>query len=211
MHEVVKRDARQSVEELSEQLSAAREGNRLYNADGDANNRREVISAEVAQAIDMLSLSFPSFAAGDDVTVRAGRVNLDNLEEVAGVARRYLRACERSGSVPLFSALCCALGYSRKHVYGIMRSRSNKVTDFLSVMQTLFASVLQQVGLSRRCSEAVSIFLLKNSGQGYSDKQELVIDGNRSVDRFSSGDPEEIARKYLAGMPPVEEDRRETI
>jgi len=69
----------------------------------------------------------------------------------------------------------------------------------LEFCQGLFASIMEQGGLSRALDAASSIFALKNSGQGFSDRIDISAVPGR-VEPFENGDPEEIARRYLAGV-----------
>lgn len=199
-HEL-KRESNQRVSEMSEQLKQTHSG-KMYPSADDAQSRAEYIGGLVQTSIDALSLSYPLFSdSAEGVSIRRGKVNLDSLEEVTATAYRFLTACVRTGTIPSFTMFCPMLGYSRIHVYEIMRKRKNAVTEFLSVLQTVFAGVLEQVTLARRCSEAGGIFILKNSGQGFVDRADLLVESKSgNVEPFENGDPEEIARKYLAGM-----------
>ena len=196
-----RRDANQSVEEMAQQLAEIKPHRRsLFASDDDSESKREYIRGLIAPAIDSVALSFPDFRP-DEVTVRKGKVNLSDLSEVGAAAYRYLKACEMSGTIPSFALLCAAMGYGRTYIYSIMQTRKGPVTDFLSVMQTVFAGLLETATVARRCSEAGGIFILKNSGQGYADRADLTV---RNSDRASpfdeQRDPEEIAKKYLSGI-----------
>lgn len=76
----------------------------------------------------------------------------------------------------------------------------------LQYLQSLFASIMEQGGLTRALDAANAIFALKNSGQGFSDRVDITATAGRA-EPFQNGDPEEIARRYLAGMAtPIEKE-----
>lgn len=198
----LKRESGQSVSEMEEQLTASHSG-KMYSvsADEDVSSRALFIRGLVEDAVDSIGICFPEFGLADDMQIRRGKVDLNDLEEVAAVSRRFMAACAKSGTIPSFSLLAPALGYSRIWLYDFMRRKKTTTVEFLGVLQTAFAGILEQVTLARRCSEAGGIFVLKNSGQGYSDRAELTISNDRGTpfDEMNRN-PEEIAKRYLAGM-----------
>ena len=154
--------AGQTVEEMACQMEAAKQGNRLYNQ----------VSAELKtqQFADALNQQMELLAG----VKKNGKIDLDDLAAVEATATRYLESCRRANVVPTILGLSAALGYSRKAVWEfITRHPESRSAQYLDALRSAFAAVLAQLGLSRNCSEAVSIFLLKNSGQGLTDKTEI--------------------------------------
>ena len=158
----IERKAGQSIEEMACQMEASKAGNRMYNQ----------VSAELkAQQFDAIIGQQLELLAG---VRKDGRVDLNNLEAVQATAERYLRSCQLSGIAPTMMALSAALGYCRKSLWQYINNNPETPSGrYLSILQTTFAAILAQLGLTRNTSEAVSIFLLKNSGQGLTDKTEI--------------------------------------
>ena len=182
----IERKAGQTVEEMACQMEAAKQGNRLYNQ----------VSAELkAQQFDAIIGQQLELLAG---VRKDGRVDLNNLEAVQATEERYLRSCQLSGIAPTMMALSAALGYCRKSLWQYISNNPETPSGrYLSILQTTFAAILAQLGLTRNTSEAVSIFLLKNSGQGLVDRAEVDISAKAESPLGEKADPEALRRKYL--------------
>ena len=182
----IERKAGQTVEEMTAQMQEAKQGNRLYNQ-VSAELKNQQFAAALDQQIELL--------AG---VRKDGKIDLDNLAAVEATATRYIESCKRAGVVPTILGLSAALGYSRKTVWQyITQHPESRTAQYLDALRSAFAAVLAQLGLSRNCSEAVSIFLLKNSGQGLTDKTELDISAHQESPLGEKADPEALKRKYL--------------
>ena len=182
----IERKAGQTVEEMTAQMQEAKQGNRLYNQ-VSAELKNQQFAAALDQQIELL--------AG---VRKDGKIDLDNLAAVEATATRYIESCKRAGVVPTILGLSAALGYSRKAVWEfITRHPESRTAQYLDALRSAFAAVLAQLGLSRNCSEAVSIFLLKNSGQGLTDKTELDISAHQESPLGEKTSTEELKRKYL--------------
>ena len=178
--------AGQSIEEMTAQMQEAKQGNRLYNQ-VSAELKNQQFAAALDQQIELL--------AG---VRKDGKIDLDNLAAVEATATRYIESCKRAGVVPTILGLSAALGYSRKTVWQyITQHPESRTAQYLDALRSAFAAVLAQLGLSRNCSEAVSIFLLKNSGQGLTDKTELDISAHQESPLGEKISTEELKRKYL--------------
>ena len=182
----IERRAGQTVEEMACQMEASKAGNRMYNQ----------VSAELkAQQFDAIIGQQLELLAG---VRKDGKIDLDNLAAVEATATRYIESCKRAGVVPTILGLSAALGYSRKTVWQyITQHPESRTAQYLDALRSAFAAVLAQLGLSRNCSEAVSIFLLKNSGQGLTDKTELDISAHQESPLGEKTSTEELRRKYL--------------
>lgn len=182
----IEKRAGQTVEQMTEQMEAAKQGNRLYNQ-VSAELKAQQFSAALDQQIELL--------AG---VKKNGKIDLDNLAAVEATATRYIESCKRASVVPTILGLAAALGYSRKAVWEfITKHPESKSAQYLDALRSAFAAVLAQLGLSRNTSEAVSIFLLKNSGQGLVDRAEVDIAARQESPLGEKADPEELRRKYL--------------
>ena len=182
----IERRAGQTVEEMACQMEASKAGNRMYNQ----------VSAELkAQQFDAIIGQQLELLAG---VRKDGRVDLNNLEAVQATAERYLRSCQLSGIAPTMMALSAALGYCRKSLWQYISNNPETPSGrYLSILQTTFAAILAQLGLTRNTSEAVSIFLLKNSGQGLVDRAEVDISAKAESPLGEKTSTEELKRKYL--------------
>ena len=182
----IERKAGHTVEEMTAQMQEAKQGNRLYNQ-VSAELKNQQFAAALDQQIELL--------AG---VSKDGKIDLDNLAAVEATATRYIESCKRAGVVPTILGLSAALGYSRKTVWQyITQHPESRTAQYLDALRSAFAAVLAQLGLSRNCSEAVSIFLLKNSGQGLTDKTELDISAHQESPLGEKISTEELKRKYL--------------
>ena len=182
----IERKAGQTVEEMTAQMQEAKQGNRLYNQ-VSAELKNQQFAAALDQQIELL--------AG---VRKDGKIDLDNLAAVEATATRYIESCKRAGVVPTILGLSAALGYSRKTVWQyITQHPESRTAQYLDALRSAFAAVLAQLGLSRNCSEAVSIFLLKNSGQGLTDKTEVDISAHQESPLGEKISTEELKRKYL--------------
>ena len=186
----IERKAGQTVEEMACQMEASKAGNRMYKA-----QYNEVAAELKAQQFDAIIGQQLELLAG---VRKDGRVDLNNLEAVQATAERYLRSCQLSGIAPTMMALSAALGYCRKSLWQYISNNPETPSGrYLSILQTTFAAILAQLGLTRKTSEAVSIFLLKNSGQGLVDRAEVDISAKAESPLGEKADPEALRRKYL--------------
>ena len=186
----IERKAGQTVEEMACQMEASKAGNRMYKA-----QYNEVAAELKAQQFDAIIGQQLELLAG---VRKDGKIDLDNLGAVEATATRYIESCKRAGVVPTILGLSAALGYSRKTVWQyITQHPESRTAQYLDALRSAFAAVLAQLGLSRNCSEAVSIFLLKNSGQGLTDKTEVDISAHQESPLGEKISTEELKRKYL--------------
>ena len=182
----IDRRAGQSIEEMTAQMQEAKQGNRLYNQ-VSAELKTQQFAAALDQQIELL--------AG---VRKDGKIDLDNLAAVEATATRYIESCKRANVVPTILGLSAALGYSRKTVWQyITQHPESRTAQYLDALRSAFAAVLAQLGLTRNTSEAVSIFLLKNSGQGLVDRAEVDISAKAESPLGEKADPEALRRKYL--------------
>lgn len=182
--------AGQTVEEMTAQMQEAKQNNRMYKA------QYNEVAAELKaqQFADALNQQMELLAG----VKKNGKIDLNDIAAVEATATRYLESCKRAGVVPTILGLSAALGYSRKAVWEfITRHPESRTAQYLDALRSAFAAVLAQLGLSRNCSEAVSIFLLKNSGQGLTDKTELDISAHQESPLGEKTSTEELKRKYL--------------
>ena len=186
----IERKAGQTVEEMACQMEASKAGNRMYKA-----QYNEVAAELKAQQFDAIIGQQLELLAG---VRKDGKIDLDNLAAVEATATRYIESCKRAGVVPTILGLSAALGYSRKTVWQyITQHPESRTAQYLDALRSAFAAVLAQLGLTRNTSEAVSIFLLKNSGQGLVDRAEIDLAARQESPLGEKISTEELKRKYL--------------
>lgn len=131
------------------------------------------------------------------------RVDTTSVEAVNERFLWYLDVCERYDDRPTVEGFALATGYDRvsvrrmkdgevKRVPEDVRLTLKRVWDMLNQMMT-------QYMVDGHLNPVTAIFLLKNNF-GYKDQTETVV---VKKDPYETGDPEEIARRYLAGMAPA--------
>lgn len=188
----IKKAAGQTVEEMTSQLAGSRGGNRLYTP--KQGTYKEISDALKAEALDSIIDQQLELLA---TAKRRGRVNLNNVDEVEATATAYMTSCKQAGVYPTMLGFAAACGYSRKSIYEFISKNRGKSVDYLDGLRSSWAAIIAQMGLARQCSESVSIFLLKNSGQGMADKAEIDIAPKTENPLGEQKDPEELRRKYL--------------
>lgn len=178
-------------EAIVEEMTARKESNKLYkraSAYPEISDaiRAEKISAAVSQHREMLH----NFNR---------RVDLRDVEAVKDAVDRYMQSCEASATVPTFLGVSSFLGYSRSGVYAWMaRNTDSETTAFLDAFRSTSAAIIAQGSLTRSLDNASSIFLLKNSGQGLSDKSEIEL--SRGID---AQQPRRTAQEIIDMYAPV--------
>lgn len=188
----IKKAAGQTVEEMTEQLAGSKEGNRLYTPkQGTYKEISDQLKSEALDSIIDQQLELLATAK------RRGRVNLNNVDEVEATATAYMTSCKQAGVYPTMLGFAAACGCSRKSIYEFISKNRGKSVDYLDGLRSSWAAIIAQMGLARQCSESVSIFLLKNSGQGMADKAEIDIAPKVENPLGERTDPEELRRKYL--------------
>lgn len=198
----IRKAAGQSVEEMTAQLAGSKEGNRLYTP--KAGTYKEVSDALKAEALDAAIDHQLELLA---VAKRRGRVNLNDVDEVEATATAYMTSCKRAGVYPTMLGFAAACGYSRKAIYEYIARHSGKSADYLDGLRSSWAAIVAQMGLARQCSESVSIFLLKNCGQGMADRAEIDIAPKTENPLGEQKDPEELRRKYLEDVYGADADK----
>lgn len=127
-----------------------------------------------------------------------------NMTDPMAVAERYdwyMDFCAENDMRPTVAGMALAYGYSREQLLQIKNGANKGVpaesSDTLKRAWAMLNAAMEQYMSVGRINPVSGIFLLKNN-HGYKDQTESVI---VRKDPYETGDPEEIARRYLAGMP----------
>lgn len=195
--EAMTRGAGRTAEEMAQELTVSQQGSRLYKnrnyKEVSDELKAEALSNAIAHQMELLQTAR-----------RRGRVDLSNVHEVEAAAAQYMEACKLSNTYPTLLGFSASMGLSRIAVYRYLdRHPHSETAQFIDALRSSWAAILAQMGLTRQASEAVSIFLLKNSSQGLSDKAELDVTARRDDDEPKMS-AEQIAAKWaeLAEMLP---------
>jgi len=179
----------QSVEDMTTELVAARTGKMYrattYKAVSD-DLKREALVENLDQQIELLRQR----------VYERGKVNLDNVDEVREIAFDFMQACRSSQTFPTMLAFSAALGISRTRLYSYIDTHDNETTRLLDMLRSSWASIIAQQSLSRQTDNATAIFLLKNSGQGLTDRVEISATTTQTPLDTANIDAEQIAQKY---------------
>ena len=129
------------------------------------------------------------------------RFDSSSQESVSDRFMWYLDVCEQFDDRPTVEGFALASGYSREHLRrmkdGDVKGVPEDVRLTLKRVWDMLNQIMAQYMIDGHLNPVTAIFLLKNNF-GYRDQSEQVI---IKRDPYETGDPEEIARRYLDGMP----------
>ena len=188
----LRREAEQSIEDMTQQLKANAANNRL-----NRSNSYPVVAAEVK--VNTIAAAIDLQREMQDHIKQHGRVDLNDVEAVEETVERYLTACKAAGVVPGISGLAAALGVSRQYLNRYASGEKGKSAKYLASMREMFSAVLEHCALSRTASEPTAIFLMKNNGTGMSDRVDLDVNTSNTLDNTDDLSAEQITQRYATG------------
>lgn len=131
------------------------------------------------------------------------RVNLTSTDAVSDRFLWYLDVCEQFDDRPTVEGFALASGYNRTYLYRVMNGETKSIPEdvrnTLKRIWDMLNQMMTQYMVDGHLNPVTAIFLLKNNF-GYKDQTESVI---IKKDPYESGNPEEIAQRYLSGMAPA--------
>lgn len=134
------------------------------------------------------------------------RVDLNNLEAVRNASDEYLQHCVEYAVLPSFQGLAAFFGISRMGLYKHLdRHKESETGRYLEKLQALFTDCRITAADRGSAPESLTIFLLKNCAQGYSDKSEIALVPEKP-DPFADMDAESARRRLLMSIPDDDED-----
>lgn len=105
------------------------------------------------------------------------RTDISDLGEVKKVVDGYLTACADVGICPNLEGVFAQLGVSRSYGYRYIRENPDSdAAKFLGQVRLMMASARMSLSERGLLDNAMSIFILKNSGLNFADRHELEID-----------------------------------
>ena len=128
-----------------------------------------------------------------------GKVDLSDAEAVRDVAERYMETCIAGGMIPSITGLASMLGFSRVAIYDHLRKHPESDTSqLLEQLRTSWAAARIACAERGGTSEAITIFLLKNSSLEFADRIEVQPVVTSPLDNLDSNE----ARKRLTEAIP---------
>lgn len=141
-----------------------------------------------------------------EAAYQRGRIDLNDTETVKAQAMEFMRACEDACVFPTMLSFSACLGVSRQRVYRyIAENPRSDTTAFLDQLRSSWAAIIAQAALSKMADGPTSIFLLKNSGQNLTDRQELEL-SQKPADPLGDIDEEAIKAEMIAKYSDLPED-----
>ena len=131
------------------------------------------------------------------------RIDINDIEALERTALSYVDGCDAAGLPPNLEGLCCACGFSRQWLYQFLREHpKSESAKYLDSLRLGWASLRLSLAESKQLDPATVIFALKNSGIGFSDRQEVEL---VQSDPLQGLDAEGARRRLIEGIP-VEDD-----
>ena len=154
----LRRQANQGVEAMAEQMEKHKAGNRVYTS---KNPKYNEVSAELkAQALDNAITQQQELL---NKAEKRGKIDLNDLEAVKKACSDYLESCRRAGVYPSMTGLAPSMGISRQALYGYIARNNSPSANYLDSVRSAMSAIVEQAGLTRVASEAMAIFILKNT------------------------------------------------
>ena len=131
------------------------------------------------------------------------RVDTSSVEAVNERFLWYLTVCEQFDDRPTVEGFALSTGYDRNSLRRIKDGETKSVPEEVRItlkrVWDMLNQMMTQYMVDGHLNPVTAIFLLKNNF-GYKDQTETVV---VKKDPYETGDPEEIARRRLAGMAPA--------
>ena len=137
------------------------------------------------------------------------RVDISDVEAVEAAAKKYIADCSTAGILPNVEGLCCVLGFSRQWLYQFLREKPNSESAaYINRLRMAWTSLRISLAERQILSAPTTIFLLKNSGMGFSDvpadnsEMPMQTDPNRPTWAYGMNEEEyvEAAKKRLEAL-----------
>lgn len=153
--------------------------------------------------------------AQTDLLIKADvRTNLNDVEAVQRVTREYVAMCGDVGIVPNLEGLAARLGLSRSYVYRYIREHGedDPTARYLNQARLSWASARMCLAERGMLDSAMSIFVLRNSGLNFSNRDEPEVDVESRDTKppwlrgLSEEEETKRIREYLELAAPDDED-----
>ena len=104
------------------------------------------------------------------------RIDISDINALTARATEYINACTSAGIVPNLEGLACCCGFSRAWLYQYLKDHpTDESAIFLDRLRLGWASLRMSLSETKVLDPASTIFVLKNSGLNFTDKQEYEV------------------------------------
>ena len=130
------------------------------------------------------------------------RTNLYDTAVVKQVASEYLNSCSGIGVIPSMEGLAASLGVSRRWIYMFMADHPDEESaKFLEQFRTTSTAIRIAAADRGAADASVSIFLLLNSSQGFTNDHRIEVVQPSSPLDVDVADVEAARRRYISALP----------
>lgn len=111
-------------------------------------------------------------SAGREMLIKSPKkIDLHDTDQLIKVTDEYLSRCIRIGVLPTLQGVAAACGVSRRMIYKYLdEHEGTQSADYLERLRSAFTQMRIEAVDRNAAKEVMSIFLLKNSSQGFRDK-----------------------------------------
>lgn len=135
----------------------------------------------------------------------AERVDISDIDALEKATLSFVDGCDAAGIPPSIDGLAAACGFTRQWLYKFLREHpDHESARYLDRLRLGWASLRLGLAEAKQLEPAAVIFALKNSGLGYSDRQEFEIVQPRSP--FEGLDPDAARRRLIDAIPAEDYD-----
>lgn len=110
--------------------------------------------------------------AGKEMLIKSPqKIDLSDVNQLIRVTDDYLSRCIRIGVLPTLQGVAASAGVSRRMIYKYLEEHEGtESADYLERLRSAFTQMRIEAVDKNAAKEVMSIFLLKNSSQGFRDK-----------------------------------------
>ena len=135
------------------------------------------------------------------------RTSLHDAEAVRRVAESMMDRCSTTGLLPTVELLAACLGHSRRGLYKWLSDNPNSPTaEYLDQLRTAFSACRIAAADRGAADSSVSIFLLLNSNEGYTNEHRLEISQPQSPLEIGQEEIEKARQRFLSALPDIEDE-----
>ncbi|MBR1606977.1 MAG: hypothetical protein IJ664_04635 [Clostridia bacterium] len=129
------------------------------------------------------------------------KTDLNDLQAVKTVLSSYMQECACAGCLPTFEGAAAMLGFSRRGLYDrLERYPDSELAAYLDRMRTMWTAMRIAAADRGAVGETLSIFLLLNSSQGFSNQHQIQIE-QPAAPLPSATESDAARRRILEALP----------
>lgn len=156
---------------------------------------------EQTAAVRALAVSDSIDSLIDTMKRNPERTDLHDVGAVQRMATIYMETCRDKAILPTLEGFACVLGVNRRWIYQFIKQYPESASAMLiRQLQTGWAAVRIAATDRGAADKTMSIFLLLNSDQGYTNEHQITIEPPRSP--LDTLKPEAARLRHLDALPP---------